>query len=62
MGGVVITVQETLFTALPLGLRLSVSVAVGIVAYGLFLFGLFRDHIADDVAMVKAALFSRLRS
>lgn len=58
----IVAVQETLFTALSLGLRLSVSIAVGILAYGVILIGLFRDHIADDMAMVKTALFSRLRS
>jgi hypothetical protein len=62
MGCVVIAVQETLFTALPLGLRLAVSIAVGILAYGLILIGLFRDHISDDMAIVKTALLSRLRS
>jgi O-antigen/teichoic acid export membrane protein len=62
MGCVVIAVQETQFTELPLGIRLTVSIAVGILAYGLILIGLFRDHISDDMAMVRTALFSRLRS
>ena len=61
MGCVVIALQETLFAAFPLGFRLSVSIAAGIAAYGLILFGLFRDHIADDMATVKVALSSRLR-
>jgi hypothetical protein len=39
MGCAVVAVQETLFTALPLGLRLAVSIAVGILAYGLILIG-----------------------
>jgi O-antigen/teichoic acid export membrane protein len=62
MGGVVLAVQATLFAALPLGLRLATSIAIGILAYGLILIGLFRDHISADMAMVKVALFSRLRS
>lgn len=59
MGCVVIVVQETLFTGLPLAMRLTVSIGVGILAYGLILAGLFRDHISDDLAVVKTALFSR---
>lgn len=62
MGCVVAGVQQTLFTALPLGVRLTMSIAVGILAYGSILVGLFRDHVSDDMAMVKTVLYSRLRS
>jgi O-antigen/teichoic acid export membrane protein len=58
MGCVVIAVQETLFTALPLGLRLTVSIAVGILAYGLILLGLFRDHIADNCSILSVAFLA----
>jgi Polysaccharide biosynthesis protein/Polysaccharide biosynthesis C-terminal domain len=62
MGCVVIAVQEMLFTALPLAIRLTASITVGILAYCLILIGWFHDHISDDMAMVKTALFSRSRS
>ncbi|HXW71180.1 MAG TPA: oligosaccharide flippase family protein [Methylocella sp.] len=56
MGCVVVSVQQTFFIDFPLGVRLVISGAIGIFAYGAILVGLFRDQISDDIVLIKTAL------
>jgi len=59
MGCVVLTVRQVVPGGWPLALKLGISMAVGILAYTGILFGLFHDHIREDIATIKAAILAR---
>ena len=60
MGGAVLLTLAALPAHWPMFLRLMLGISVGVASYGLSLFGLFRDHVAADVAAIRQALLARL--
>jgi PST family polysaccharide transporter len=56
MGIIVFAVQESVSGMLPPGLHFALSIGTGILAYGLILFGLFRDQLKADIALIKEAV------
>jgi len=62
MGCTVVIIQTTVFVELHLIARLLISILTGIAVYSAILFGLFHDHVSEDIKTIKVALSSRLAS